>query len=210
MKAILAYIVARSVWEFYDSDWMSRQWKAEDIHFMQEESVEVGSQPLVFVNRPYLSVLIDSSKSASQECSTAIGQIHRYPRILSLGIMLIEIGTGQPAAELFQDFNTNINSDWLSAQNFLVKLDPWDDFDFRSYWDAVRSCINDQRLRKGTASPSESQSPADIEERRHMIFENVVIPLEDLLEGTGWIHGLGDIGPMKPKTNARYARLRRA
>ena len=192
MKVILAYIVARSVWEFYDSDWMSRPWTAEDIHFLRERPDDGAEEPVVSINRPYLAVRWEELPNPETDISNVIGKIHRYPRILSLGLMLIEIGTGQPAMDLFQGQPENINSDWLSAKAFLSKSTPWDDFDYRCYWDAARSCINNHFYL--TAAPVVSEA----ESRRRMILEEVISPLEDLLAGTGWIHDISTVGPMKP------------
>lgn len=198
MKVILAYIVAKSVWEFYDSDWMSRPWTAQDIHFMPEPPGGNDGEPLVFINRPFLSVQLRDGNVAVGESSNKPGQIHRYPRILSLGLMLIEIGTGKAAVDLFPDYEANINSDWLCAREFLSKEDPWDDFEYKSYWNAARSCVNNQFFFQGTAlGGSREPVTQDIEARRRMILEDVVTPLEELLSGTGWIDDIGSIGPMK-------------
>lgn len=197
MKVILAYIIARSVWEFYDSDWMSKPWSADDIHFLQEQPDEVDSQPVVSVNRPYLAVEWRNSHTSNDDSSAVVGKIHRYSRVLSLGLILIEIGTGKRASDLFQNYQVNVNSDWLSAKEFLSKMTPWEDFDYRSYWDAARSCVNNQ-VYLSAASRVNSHIVADIECRRRMIFDDVVTPLEDLLAGTGWMHDIWTLGPMKP------------
>lgn len=197
MKVILAYIIAISAWEFYDSDWMSEPWSADDIHFLQEHPDEIDGQPFVSVNRPYLAVEWEKDQTSKGDISTVVGKIHRYPRVLSLGLMLIEIGTGKRARELFPNYQTNVNSDWLSAKEFLSKLNPWEDFDYRSYWDAARTCVNNHFFLRATSSVDGHMVP-DIEGRRQMILDDVVTPLEDLLDGTGWMHDISTLGPMKP------------
>jgi hypothetical protein len=197
MKVILAYIIAISSWEFYDSDWMSKPWSADDIHFLQEYPGEIDGQPVVSVNRPYLAVEWGKDQTSKDDTSTVVGKIHRYPRVLSLGLMLIEIGTGKRARELFRNYQTNVNSDWLSAKEFLSKPTPWEDFDYRSYWDAARSCVNNQFFLRPTSSV-DGHMVADIEGRRRMILDDVVTLLEDLLAGTGWMHDIWTLGPMKP------------
>jgi nucleoside phosphorylase len=196
MKVILAYIVARSVWEFYNSDWMSRPWNADDIHFLQEPPGDIDGQPVVSVNRPYLAVQWRENQTLMDDTSTEVGKVHRYPRVLSLGLMLIEIGTGKRASDLFPDYQKNVNSAWLSAKEFLVEPSPWEDFDYRSYWDAVRSCVNNQFFLRANPAVG-SDMLADVEGRRQMIFDDVVTPLEDLLSGTGWVHDIWTVGPMK-------------
>ncbi|EXJ69231.1 uncharacterized protein A1O5_07267 [Cladophialophora psammophila CBS 110553] len=199
MKVILAYIIARSAWEFYDSDWMSRSWTAEDIHFMQELACDNDDvEPLIFINRPYLAVRREDASIIESETSSVIGQIHRYPRILALGMMLIEIGTGRRARSLFSNYHENLNSDWHSARQFLSKTVPWDGFDYRAFWDATRNCVNNKLFLKGPIARIGGHTLVDIEARRRIIFEDVVTPLGDLLSGTGWIHDICTVGSMKP------------
>ncbi|KIW62542.1 hypothetical protein PV04_10710 [Phialophora macrospora] len=196
MKVILAYIVARSVWEYYDSDWMSRPWSADDIHFLQEPPGSIDGQPVVSVNRPYLAVQWRENQTDMDDASTAVGMVHRYPRVLSLGLMLIEIGTGKLASDLLPNYQKNVNSAWLSAKEFLFQPTPWEDFDYRSYWDATRSCVNNQFFLRGNPAAG-GDSLAAVESRRQMIFDDVVTPLEDLLSGTGWMHDIWTVKPIK-------------
>ncbi|OAL30829.1 hypothetical protein AYO22_01449 [Fonsecaea multimorphosa] len=200
MKVILAYIIAKSVWEFYDSDWMSRPWSAEDIHFMQEKPGNKRGEPLISINRPYLAVRWGEGDDRESESSNIVGQIHRYPKILSLGWILIEIATGKRARDLSQNDQVNVNSDWLSAREFLSRTSPWDEFDYKNYWDAARNCFNNQFFLKGAMSSIGKETFVDIESRRRMIMEEVVTPLEALLTGTGWIHDIWTVGPLKPST----------
>ncbi|KAJ9497558.1 hypothetical protein H2202_006982 [Exophiala xenobiotica] len=197
MRVILAYIIARSVWEFYDSDWMSRHWSADDIQFMQELRREGDRETLIFINRPYLSVQRGIADNESSELSTSFGQIHRFPRILSLGLMMVEIGAGKPLKELFPEHQNNVNADYLAAREFLRKPKAWDEFDYPTYWNAARSCIFNQFLLTGPAKSGIGHGLADIEDRRRMILAKVVRPLEDLLVGTGWIDELLTVEPTK-------------
>ena len=36
MKLLLSYFLAKAVWQYYDSDWMQREWTKEMVHFMFE------------------------------------------------------------------------------------------------------------------------------------------------------------------------------
>lgn len=36
MKCVLAYTLARSIWQYYDSNWTMASWTYESIHFMME------------------------------------------------------------------------------------------------------------------------------------------------------------------------------
>jgi hypothetical protein len=54
MKGTLAYILARSIWQFYDSAWMNTKWTSDSIYFMRESypDVERGKGHL-YAWKPY-------------------------------------------------------------------------------------------------------------------------------------------------------------
>lgn len=39
LKLLLSYLLAKSIWQFYDSEWMKRDWTKDSIHFMRERYV---------------------------------------------------------------------------------------------------------------------------------------------------------------------------
>jgi hypothetical protein len=95
MKVALAYILARSVWQFYDSDWMKTKWTSETIEFIRECKPSNDCEPeCLYAWKPYFSIKFSEDDSEFPEYSDADGKIHRYPRVLALGIILVEIGLG--------------------------------------------------------------------------------------------------------------------
>ncbi|KAJ9152004.1 thermostable alkaline protease precursor protein [Pleurostoma richardsiae] len=100
MKVALAYIIARSMWQFYGSDWMKTKWTSETIYFMSELcSVPHDGSTGVFAWKPYFSVRFGEADANFDEFSSFDGEIHRNPRVLALGVMLVEIGMGIPIRE---------------------------------------------------------------------------------------------------------------
>ncbi|UQC76374.1 uncharacterized protein CLUP02_17887 [Colletotrichum lupini] len=92
MRPVLAYTIAKAVWLHYDSDWMSVATSSDDIFFMGEED----DGDTNYFCKPYLSTDIHTEfQQREPECRQVIGMMHRYPRVLALGIVLVEIATRQ-------------------------------------------------------------------------------------------------------------------
>lgn len=73
---------------------MSPAWSSESIHFMQEALPEDEVSAL-YACKPYFSAQFVDGASIHGEYSDLDGKIHRYPRVLALGILLIEVGRGR-------------------------------------------------------------------------------------------------------------------
>ncbi|KAI8269269.1 putative subtilisin [Colletotrichum sp. SAR11_239] len=58
MKLVLAYIVARSYWQYYDSPWMNSPWTSDTIHFLCESQWADGSLSTgaLYASKPYFVV----------------------------------------------------------------------------------------------------------------------------------------------------------
>lgn len=83
----LAYILAQSMWQYYDSDWTSTLWSKHSIQFMSETDELIKCQPC------FTATFFDVS-NYSPEYFQELYATHRYPRILSLGTLLVQIGYG--------------------------------------------------------------------------------------------------------------------
>ncbi|PFH61507.1 hypothetical protein XA68_17164 [Ophiocordyceps unilateralis] len=199
MKGALAYILAKSVWQFYDSDWMKTRWTSETIHFMRYCSQGV------FASKPYFAVRFGEDSDALEATST-YGEIHRYPRVCALGIMLVEIGHGSLLSQSgegneSQSPQRRINDCWTRAQKISDEEQPWPDFDFAKYRTAVKNCLNPSIFDEAPFRPRDSnQEIADgRQKRRKVLYEQVVFPLEELVQGTGWKEQLHEIGPLRER-----------
>ncbi len=126
MKVTLAYIIVRSVLRFYGSDWMNTKWTSETIHFMNEAASDVVGQVTaarIFASKPYFAAGFGEADPDFVESSVVDGAIHRYPRVLALGIMLVEIGMGFPIRQPEdgldrQSLTAKLNGDWSSAMRY--------------------------------------------------------------------------------------------
>lgn len=215
MKAALAYVLAQSVWQFYDSDWMKTRWTSETIQFVREYSPPFHEgEPNVFASKPYFSVRFGEDDPDACESSSTFGEIHRYPRVRALGIMLVEIGIGSllPRSEKeYKDLSqtAKINRDWLLTKRYSDLEEPWPDFDYGTYRTAVKKCLD-----PGIFATTPFMQNVTCEElanglkkRRKILYDCVVFPLEEFLRWTGWKDELHKIGPLKSYVRPAPAKL---
>ncbi|RSL79564.1 hypothetical protein CEP51_007264 [Fusarium floridanum] len=119
MKEVLSWLLAKAVWQYYSSPWMHEPWNKESVHFLFEKRRTGRGEELsaIFVNEPVLSVSIvpnPRGTEANKTCQqlTPPGKkpcrpllfgrpLHPIPKILALGVMLVEIQLGRPMESLY-------------------------------------------------------------------------------------------------------------
>jgi hypothetical protein len=215
MKAILAYILAQSVWQFYDSDWMKTCWTSETIQFMRQYSHHPGEgEPDVFASKPYFSMRFGEGDADACEATSTVGEIHRYPRVRALGIMLVEIGIGSllPQSEKSNEDQLRtrkINDDWSVAKQYSDLDEPWPDFDYGKYRTAVKNCLNPEVFAEAPFDPNISSEELieGLKKRRKILHDSVVFPLEELVQGTGWKDEVHKMGPLRSHTSRTLAKF---
>lgn len=193
MKAILGYILAQSVWRFYDSDWLKSPWTSRTIHFMKyHTSLGVDGEPEVFPSKPYYSIIFNEDSSNTNEAIAAFGDLHRYPRVRDIGIMLTEIGLGQILTEVQGEPDSSptsrMNTIWIAASGHSNSARSWINFDYPKYRTAVMNCLNPRLFDDVPYDPnaSDRQTSKNLKRRRKIFYTSVVQPLEQLVQGTGW------------------------
>lgn len=191
-KIKLSYTVARAFWQFYSSDLMKARWTSEDIWFIHLDKTFVQSDDIplrAFVSFPFGSQFHE----APGECCGKGESSHCYPRILYLGIILLEIGLGQSLSTRRCSVNNlagHITSTHWNARAKLSELKKadWDGFQWKDYYvKAIGNCLEpvkfkDTTVRKeirpqGGRSDIISLLDQSLEERRRALFQNVVTPL---------------------------------
>ncbi|CAG9990127.1 unnamed protein product [Clonostachys byssicola] len=132
-KFALAYIIALSFWQFYSSELMHKVWSSDTIWFMPQADGQ--REPKKVPLKAYVSFHPDATKcdDDASECIKRRGLIHKYPRIQSLGILLLEIGLGEPLCPPSSDFenqrlNKRLNNRHMDALKKLEELEnnKWD------------------------------------------------------------------------------------
>ncbi|KAF3406266.1 hypothetical protein DPV78_000395 [Talaromyces pinophilus] len=193
-KITLAYAIARSCWQFYDFNLMHARWTSDSIWFMPIDNQNRNQIPL----RAYVSIPFHQQNPSPAESLETGDYTHRYPRILFLGIILLEIGLGKSLGiESFESSNLSLvaytNKAHSKAQMRLneFKKTSWDDFSYKDVFvEAVEKCLdsrnfNDmhkaQKRRRRRFQPrSEQLLAADMsvpKERWFTLYRKVVAPL---------------------------------
>lgn len=115
-RLLLSYILAKAVWQFYDSKWMRQEWNKDSLHFMFEKTSTVPKA--VLVNEPFL--YHDFGKD-TRPPEDDVMRVHQFPKILALGVMLLEIELGislkdkQSADCINDDGSSAMNADLMTA-----------------------------------------------------------------------------------------------
>ncbi|KAL7929058.1 hypothetical protein V8C35DRAFT_325439 [Trichoderma chlorosporum] len=202
-KVILAYIIAQAYHHFYDSDLMRIKWTSETIWFMPPATKNDD-----ILLRPYLIFPFGKLNDPEEDFVDNARLVHRYPRILAIGILLLEIALSKPFQPISQPNNiSEANCNHKIADNWLksFKKTTWEGFTHKTIFDtAIEYCIRESRLPVNTKNrfgpvgaakdlttkilPDKQQS---ILEQRKKFYMNVVRPLKYLAE-TGFGHKIGD------------------
>jgi hypothetical protein len=194
-RILLAYILAKSVWRYYASDFMRIRWSTESIHFMREYRLDPDKdidQEKIDPSSPFFAfqpMEIDRNES-TEHCQT-FSVLHRYPRVLALGIMLVEICRKKPKKAAYEprSLEAHINTDF-TIYNEVAGSTHWPALDVRNdeirnrYRAVVQSCLNPKVFH---VSASMATSHSDVDIRRDILYKHVVFPLEQLWSELGII-----------------------
>lgn len=169
-KRRLALILANSLLQFHEGVWQSREWSKGHITFCYESADRLDYQ------RPYVTTCFDNFDPERNIADLNI--FHRNPSILALGILLIEIHTGNPiesfrsAHDLGNGQEVNANTDWTVADRVVKSLDDCS----LGYKGAIQACLDTPWVPAGQKVSLEDPLT------RSGVYNDVVQPLEDELE----------------------------
>ncbi|KAK1243845.1 hypothetical protein MKX08_001983 [Trichoderma sp. CBMAI-0020] len=195
-KAILQMLLAKATWEFYDSEIIGQGLTSDKIHFICEKRKGVTG---AFVNEPVLLTRFAQNDSQVNEIGEDVSSarmIHKFPKILALGIMLLEIESGKSIkkhrgnSEICPSPPFDINTDYHIACNLIAtgrdapeesvisdinKLSP-----LRTI---LPLCIKqgelETKLQQTLSAQKKSISNIDLPiELRSFIYKEIVLPLE--------------------------------
>ncbi|KAH8704079.1 hypothetical protein BGW36DRAFT_355458 [Talaromyces proteolyticus] len=175
-KVTLAYIIARSVWRYYNSYWMAKPWTHENIQIMKEKiSNRNHIQPHL-----YFTTKLHKCKDQLLDYCIADDLIHMYPSILALGVVLIEIAAKLPFKPegphyLWDETTINDYYEWAwTTANCSNSVNTIGD----AYQAVVNNCLDAELFRNGPIDPSKPDR--DLETRQSLLYEKVVLPLRGL------------------------------
>ncbi|KAK6352549.1 hypothetical protein TWF730_009373 [Orbilia blumenaviensis] len=175
-KFHLAYVLAKSVWQYYGSDWMRQPWTHNDIQFLEEYKSTDKSQ-IASYNPYYYPKFNSETTEATEYCRDGI-ILHRYPNILALAILLIEIIQGRPYDE--QNNEPYGLTKIKEYYKYAWKLAIGTALDCNIiYKEVIRKCLDGKLFR---AAPFDENDPKQgIDMRRDIIYREIVLPLKHLL-----------------------------
>lgn len=174
-KLILSFVLATSLLHLHSSHWLKKTWKNENICFL----VDSKNGGVLNLRRPYLTS--ECTPVALAQDAEPLYHFHRYPNILALGIMLLEIARGTRLADEVEESELQDGRYATSKTNGLVALrvfDEWVKDSERSISkiipsglrSAIRACLEPAKIPATNPPPSEEQI-------RQYIFANILAPL---------------------------------
>jgi hypothetical protein len=209
MKIGLAYTLARSVWQYYDSEWMGSGWTCDTIHFMLEDSMGL-MYSCVHSSKPCFTVQFQSSTQNLPVCYDLPLVIHKFPRVLALGILLVDIARASyeddRSSTTSQTQQQKANTDYMRGRYFCEKDRSWPDLGTADaarlrvrtvYKAATQSCFDINTFKNISSSTGLIDNSAEAEEHRRILYEKVVFPLEDIIDEMGWTDSLGHVDTIK-------------
>ncbi|KAL2858224.1 hypothetical protein BJX68DRAFT_252860 [Aspergillus pseudodeflectus] len=169
VKITLAYTIARSVWQYYSSHWMTQPWTHENIQIMKQNTGDANHiRP-----HPYFITKLHHRKGQVLDYCIADDLFHMYPNILSLGMVLVEIATKQafkPKTSNYAWDETTINDYYEWAWTTANSSDLRNTIG-AAYQAVVNNCL-DAELFKGSAC--DLSKPDDgLENRQTILYEKI-------------------------------------
>ncbi|KAK8072093.1 pfs domain-containing protein [Apiospora saccharicola] len=163
-RIVLGLMLAKNLHYFYGSTWIETGWSRDKIFFL-EEGAQVPLRPFFGTSTPQIK--------PDNPAVTAFW--HRYPEILELGAILLEMKIGEPL-ERFLDLKytlRDIDDYFKKATNV---FDRQKDHIFSvAYKNAIETCLRPNfKLSPGNGSSYDVRS---------MLFEHVVKPLQKEVMG---------------------------
>ncbi|ETS79009.1 hypothetical protein PFICI_08862 [Pestalotiopsis fici W106-1] len=172
MRLLLSYTIAKAFWQFYGTDWMQKEWTKDTVHFMFEKLSTIPKGLLI--NEPFLSAQFGKPTCPDSEDEA---RIHSFPKILALGIMLIEIELGISLEERrTADHNgidglPTVNTNLLTASDTFKDVLKQNSAVFKPLVEAIETCLKPDRF-------NEYQN--DVASLREALMKLIVDPIEQL------------------------------
>ncbi|KAF3231759.1 hypothetical protein TWF128_004500 [Orbilia oligospora] len=188
-RIYLAYVLAKSVWQYYGSDWMRNSWTHNDIRLLKRGDIGKSHVEFILPYHPYLKTNFENPDGKIREyCSDIDPSLtHRYPGVLALATILLEIIRGQLLEEVESDFSSDnaqpesikIRKRLLLAWQAAAALDSLDCNTI--YQEVVRKCLDGRLFKDAPFSP---KTPSTLEIRQSILYREIVFPLTELVAFT--------------------------
>jgi hypothetical protein len=154
-RIMLSFAVARSFWEFYGSELTTARWCSEDIWFMPRWKKDQASSDNLEL-KAFVSFPFGQDLPGPDEFLEVDDLTHSYPRILSLGIILLEIGRCEKlkllpliANENLGELRDSVNEAHSDASSQLAALsnEVWEMCKYKKAFDtAISNCLDPSKF----------------------------------------------------------------
>ncbi|KAK0760739.1 hypothetical protein N5P37_006937 [Trichoderma harzianum] len=200
LTTILGYTIAQAYYQFYDSEVLRSKWTSDNIWLMP-----LVNKRDVLPLRPYLTFPFGTASNPNEDIIQDERSLHRHPRILAIGLLLLEIGLSKRFPEHPSLTRTaQINFSFQIAKSYLqeFKAVSWENFQHKLIYDnVIEYCIydmkgseNSNRLIQGGGAWGKSlkigPDTNGKQRRKNAFYKKVVVPLQWLAE-RGFEHHVG-------------------
>lgn len=172
MKYLLSYLLAKSVWQFYSTDWMGTEWSKDSIHFMFEHR-KSASNAGIYLNEPFILARFNPDAKIDD----SVFRPHKFPKIKALGILLLEIELGTVIEDHFgpdcfaPDGQPNADADLYATLKLYDDPDILED-SFPLLKTVIGECLRPSKF---------MQHRHSVEELRKVFQDHVVDPLHTIV-----------------------------
>ncbi|UNI19462.1 hypothetical protein JDV02_005644 [Purpureocillium takamizusanense] len=193
MKYLLSYLLAKSVWQFYSTDWLGKGWTKESIHFMFERR-QSATNAGIYLNEPFVSARFDPDG-----CNNSMFRPHKFPKIKALGIVLLEIELGVVIEDHYEaecyapDGELNTDADLYVAHKLYDDPDRLEDT-FAPLKTVIGDCLRPSKFMQ--------QRHSD-EELRNVLQKEVVHHLHTLIA----LYGQPERIELKPTLQMQHSQV---
>lgn len=184
-RVYIAFALSKAFWQYYDSAWMDLEWNLDTIQLLRTKSLES--------NAPFLRIQSSTNDATGhltyqfKEMRREPGYVHRYPYILNLGLLLIQLGSKvSDAQSVLTHFNGSlgiIESNKLYVDCcWTVEDAEWPTAQHSTKVKSTLRAVIEECLPLNGKIPVLLDAHLDAEGRRSILKERVVRPLFRLLQ----------------------------
>jgi hypothetical protein len=175
-KRILAVILAHSLIHFGETAWLKSPWSKEQITFLRNRHNWIN------LRQPFLSTELTAQKQTVSNSESNRHSVHRFPNILALAIILLEIELAGRLDEIYRQprfqeqlLHRNPNTDFTIAQ---MLLEEFTERDCQRNMGPIEKCLDTTAFSRFFSAAEPHNDP----DFMVAIYESIVVPLEQELE----------------------------
>lgn len=167
-KYVLEVILANALMQLYEGPCLTGDWDKNYIFFYRSKNQDVPE-----LSRPYLNTKFETQNPVTHNEEDEQYRMHPYPKILALGILLLEIELGEPL--ILDQLLDNLDAAIPVA---LKMLEACEGRSLEPFIKAIKACL--------ALKTFDSGSTFGDEKFREEVYKSIILPLETaLLVGYG-------------------------